>query len=377
MKGSILLSLLAFGFVGCSSLTTAPNKLVVEKRWVRDTPAQEYFGGRRIHRFQPLLLDKLVIVGNSIDGIVAYDRDTAHEKWRIHIKDGVEGGAYVSEDVLYFGAGDGQLYAVQPETGNILWTYPLKAEGLGRPLVKNGTLYVLGGNNVAHCLNAKTGKLNWVYNRREASNISVRGASQPALIGDQIVIGFSDGALLSLNRTSGAVIWEANLNHNKRFKDVDATPIVDGENIYVSSYDGGLYAVTKSDGKILWSIEDGGFEEVAIQGNTLFYSSNKGKLYALDKGSGKVIWSKNIPEVTSTGPVLYKGTLMIGEYAGGLRFYDARTGDFLTEFHPGRGVTSRAAVDVKKNEVYFISHDANLFALRANWKRFSKDWPWE
>jgi outer membrane protein assembly factor BamB len=370
--------LLVFTFTACSSaLKTAPNRLVVEKRWVRDTPAQDFLGGRRIHRFAPILMEKLVIAGNSIDGVVAYDRDTAHLKWRIDIKDGAEGGAFLADDILYFGAGDGQLYAVQPDTGKILWTYPLKAEGLGRPIVKAGVLYVLGGNNVAHALNAKTGKLIWIYNRREASNISVRGGSQPALYGDLVLIGFSDGALVGLNKSSGAVIWEANLNHNKRFRDVDSTPVVDGDMVYVSSYDGGLYAVGGKDGKVYWSVEDGGYEEVVIQGSTLFYSSTSGKLYAIEKGSGKILWTKENPKGIATGPSIYKGTVIVGELAGALRFYDARTGEFLSEFEPGRGVTSRVTIDAKKNELYFISHDANLYALRANWKRFAKDWPWE
>ena len=371
------LLLLTLGLAGCSMMKAAPNRLVIEKRWVRGTPEHEFLGGRRIHRFPPILLDKTVIVGNSIDGVVAFDRDSAHEKWRINIKDGVEGGAYIAEDVLYFGAGDGQLYAVQPDSGKILWTYPLKAEGLGKPLVKSGVLYVLGGNNVAHALNSKTGKLIWIYNRREASNISVRGASQPAIIGDLVYIGFSDGALVALNNTSGAVIWEANLNHNKRFRDVDATPVIDGETLYASSYDGGLYAVSSSDGKILWSLDDGGFEEVAVQGSTLFYSSTGGKLYALDKGSSKVLWSKDNPKGIATGPVIFRGTVVVGELSGALRFYDMRTGDPLAEFAPGRGVTSRATVDAKKSEVYFLSHDANLFALKVDWKRFAKEWPWE
>lgn len=358
-------------------MQTAPNKLVIEKRWVRDTPNMDYLGSRRIHRFQPLLLDKTVIVGNSINGIVCYDRDTAHENWRIDIKDGVEGGAYLGDGVLYFGAGDGQLYAVQPENGNVLWTYPLKAEGLGRPLAQNGVLYVLGGNNVAHALNAKTGKLLWLYNRREASNISVRGASQPVVIGDLVYIGFSDGYLVALNKTSGAVIWESNLNHNKRFRDVDATPVVDGNILYVSSYDGGLYAVMKDDGKILWSMDDGGYEQVALQGNTLFFSSTSGKTYALDKGSGKILWSRENPKGIATGPVLYKGTVVIGELSGALRFYDERTGEPIAYFETGRGVTARAAADPSKNELYILSHDANLYALSVSWKRFAKDWPWE
>ncbi len=66
-----------------------------------------------------------------------------------------------------------------------------------------------------------------------------------------VLIGFSDGALVALNRSSGAVVWEANLNRNKRFRDVDATPVVDGDNVYASSYDGALYALSRVDGRIL------------------------------------------------------------------------------------------------------------------------------
>ncbi len=365
------------GAMGCSAVRTVPNKFVVEKRWVRDTVEQEYVQGRRIHRFSPILTDKMVITGNSIDGLVAYDRGTALQRWRLPIKDGSEAGAQLAEDILYFGAGDGQLYAIQPESGKSLWTYPLKAEGIARPLIRNGIVYVLGGNNVAHALNARTGKLVWTYNRREASNISVRGGSQPALVGDLVLVGFSDGALVALNKSSGAVVWEANLNRNKRFRDVDSTPIVDGDNIYVSSYDGSLYCLNRNDGRVLWVVDDGGYEEVLLNGNVIYYSSTSGKTMALDKGSGKVIWSKENPRGIATAPMLYKGVLMVGEMEGALRFLDARTGELLSEFAPGRGVTSKAAVDANNGEVYFMSTDANLFALQVNWKKHAKDWPWE
>jgi outer membrane protein assembly factor BamB len=376
MRGFFLtLSILAL--VGCSSLRSNPRQLVIEKRWTRNTLAAEYLGGRRIHRFSPILTEKLIITANSIDGVVAYDRELGHERWRIDIKDGVEGGAQIADDILYFGAGDGQLYAVHPDSGHILWTYPLKAEGLARPLVRAGTVYVLGGNNVVHCLNAKTGKLLWQYNRREASNLSVRGGSQPALYNESLLLGFSDGSLVALNKTSGALLWETNLNRNKRFKDVDATPVIDGNTVYVSSYDGALYAVNAGDGRILWSVDEGGYEEINLNGNTLFYSSTTGKTMAVDKGSGKVLWKRDNPQGIATAPVVYKGTLIVGEMDGSLRFLDARSGDFINEFSPGRGVTARATIDPKKNEVYIMSAEANLYALNVTWKRFAKDWPWQ
>lgn len=355
----------------------SPHRLTIERRWARSTLADEYLGGRRINRFAPILTDKLIIAANAIDGIVAYDRELAQVRWRLDIKDGVEAGALIADGILYFGAGDGQLYAVQPESGRVLWTYPLKAEGLARPLVRGGTLYVLGGNNVAHALNAKTGKLLWLYNRREASNLSVLGGSQPALYEDQVLIGFSDGTLAALNKNSGALTWEVTLNHNKRFKDVDATPVIDGNTVYISSYDGALYALNASDGRILWSVDEGGDEEVLLVGNTLYYSSTLGKTIAVDKSSGKVIWKHENPSGLATGPVMYKGTLIVGEMDGSLRFLDARTGEYLNEFSPGRGVTSRPTVDQKRGIVYFMSAEANLYALQVGWKRFARDWPWE
>lgn len=362
---------------GCSLLQSQPNRFVVEKRWARSTLAGEYLAGRRLHRFQPLVTEKLVIVGNAIDGVVAYDRATAAELWRFPIKDGVEGGAVISEGNLYFGASDGQFYVLQIESGQLLWTYPLKAEGIAKPLVRGDVVYVLGGNNVAHALDAKTGKLIWVYNRREAGNLSVRGGSQPALVENTLLIGFSDGSLVALNKSSGSLLWEANLNRNKRFRDVDASPIVDGDTVYVSSYDGALYALDRRDGKILWSVDDGGYDEVLVQGNTVYYSTSTGKIMALEKETGKVIWAKDNPHGIGTAVSLFKNVLVLGEMNGALRFLDSRSGDLLTEFEPGRGVTSRPSIDTRKGEVYFLSTDANLFALRVGWKRFSRDWPWE
>lgn len=360
----------------CAS-TQRPQRLAIDKQWVRSTLEKEYLGGRRIHRFSPIVTDDLIIQGNGIDGVVAYDRRWARERWRMSLADGVEAGATLSDGILYFGSGDGFFYALNASDGRQLWSYPLKAEGLGRPTVAGEDVYVLGGNNVAHSLNAKTGKLNWVYTRRDASNLSIRGGSQPLISGNIVYFGFSDGALVALSRSSGSVVWEVNLNPNKRFRDVDASPILEGDIIYISSYDGQLYALQKSDGKTIWTVNEGGYEEVLIAGKTIFLSATSGKILAIEKATGKIIWSKTNPKGLSTGPALWRGVLLVGEMGGALRFLDGRTGEYLNSFEPGRGVTSKPYVDKNTNQVYFISADANLYALRLDWKRRIYDWPWE
>jgi outer membrane protein assembly factor BamB len=361
---------------GCAHLKST-EKLSYDKVWVRSTLSKTFYGNRRIHRFTPIVTDDLIIVGNGIDGLVAFDRKAITERWRFHIQDGVESGAFLSDGVLYFGAGDGMFYALNAADGRMFWSYPLKAEGIGKPTVSGNTVYVLGGNNIAHALDAKTGKLLWTYNRREASNLSIRGGSQPAVSGNLVYFGFSDGSLVALNRTSGNLVWEANLNPNKRFRDVDAAPIIDGDVIYISSYDGKVFSVNKQDGKINWSVDEGGYESVLLAGRTLFLSSTSGKILAIDKNSGKVIWSRVNPKGIATGAALWRGVLAFGEMNGALRFLDGRTGEFLGSFDPGRGVTSRPYVDIKNDEVFFMSSEANLYALKLSWQPEIRRWAWE
>src|SRR5262249_38660079 len=109
----------------------------------------------------------------------------------------------------------------------------------------------------------------------------------------------------------------------------------------------------------------------------LFVSSTSGKTLAIDKGSGKIIWSKPNPHGIGTGLGLWRGVLVYGEMEGSLRFLDGQTGKFLTSYDPGRGITARPYIDKKTNQVIFTSNDANVYALKLEFKRNIYDWPWE
>ena len=374
-KWFILLMLL---MAGCSTLgTRASNRFFVEKRWVRNTFEKEYLGGVRQHRFSPLVTDDLIIDANAVDGMVAYERTSAHFRWRLPIKNGAEASAVLSGEDLLFGASDGFFYAVNIKTGLVRWSYPIRAEGLGMPFVAEGVVYFLAGNNILHAIEISSGKSLWVYTRRDSSNLSIRGGSQPNVVGDTVYAGFSDGYLVALKKQTGTLIWEESLNRNKRFRDVDAFPVILDDKIYISSYDGALYCLNKTDGKIIWTVEDGGESAVTIQGSRLYYSTSSGKTLALDKDSGKVIWSFSNPIGIGVQPVIYRNMILVGEMQGSLLFLDERDGQLLTAFSPGWGVTSKPVVDAEKNEVYFTSAGANLYSLRLAWRRWAQLWPWE
>ncbi len=344
----------------------SPKELVFERRWARSTLDHDFLESRRLHRMAPILTDQYVIQGNSIDGIMAFNRRTGNRLWKFQVRGGVEGGAQLVDGVLYFGANDGFFYAIEAQTGHQRWTFPIHFEGLGEPLVDSGIVYFIAGNNVAYALEAESGKQLWLYNRRDASSLSIRGGSRPAVDAKSVYIGFSDGYLVALERKRGQVQWEAKINSNKRFRDVDSGPVLEKDFMYVTSYDGGLYCINTQTGKILWENHDGGFSSPLIYKDYLIYTTSGGKVMAVKKANGEPVWTRVLNGQIATKPALLNDLIIFGEYDGALRGLRVSDGEPIMAFYPGRGVTSPPTVDGTKSEVYFISADANLFALRVS-----------
>lgn len=355
-----LFCILALGFMGCAHKPSTYKNWTLKKEWIRSGEMVENLQGRVVHRFTPIPYKETIIVGHARDGITAFDEHTAKIRWRLAVKEGVEPGASLVNDTLYFGASDGQFYAVNPNDGQIIWTYPLRAEGLGRPVIQGDTVYVLGGNSVLHALEASTGKMKWVYSRRDASMLSIRGASRPLIRGDSLYIGFSDGSFIALNKTTGSLIWEAILNKQRRFKDVDSAPVTDGEKLYLSGYDDAFYAVDKT-GKLQWRLDEGGYDEALFDDGIIYYSTTTGKVLAIKTATGKVLWTFQ-GKGFMTGPQLLRGQLLIvGEWNGRLLAINKKNGELISSFEPGRGVTSVPLI--RENKIYFMSHEGNLFCV--------------
>lgn len=351
--------------VSCSHLKkyVPEKKLSLDKRWVRSTLSTNYYGARVLHRFEPIFYEDLIIQGNSIDGIVAYTQKNGRRVWNLKVKNGVEAGAVLKGDKLYFAAGDGYVYAAKAVNGQVLWKFPIKSEGIGSPSVSGETLIVVAGNNVAYALDTVSGKLRWPYKRPDTTNLSIRGASQPLISDDVAYIGFNDGYLVALDLASGKEIWQKRMTENRRFKDVDAKPVLDNGFIYASSYDGSLLKINAKSGEVAWKKDHGGYSAVTIVNDVVYLSSSHGYVIALSTKNGSALWKRPVRKGIATRPKYYNGYLIYGESAGRLYVVDAQTGKLLKSYHPGRGVTSSALIN-KKGEIYFISKDANLFAMK-------------
>lgn len=372
--GTLLLTLvgcttLNSGLEKWSSLNNSKREYEVKAAWIRRTTEKDNLGFRKINRMTPVLAGDLVIQGNGLDGIVAYSRDNGQERWRLPIENGAEPSATLIRDRLFVGASDGNFYSIEASTGTVQWTFNTKSENLAAPLLEDGIVYFLAGNSVFYALDAATGRQIWLHSRQDTSQFSIRGGSQAALNNGILYVGFSDGSVVALNAKTGSSLWEVQLNRNKRFRDIDATRVVEGNQLYVAGYDDKLYCLSVDKGEVLWRIEGGGYSGVTVVGDKLIYPTTNGEVQALNKASGDKLWSYKLKDGIATQVRTYKGVLVFGESQGSLRFLDANAGTEVGSFEPGRGILSSPQVDEKAGRVYFISGEANLYAIDAGWIR--------
>lgn len=350
-----------------SSSNESKREFAIDTAWVRQTTQNDNLGFRKINRMMPMLVGDLVIQGNGLDGISAYERSNGQLKWRLPIENGVEPSATVIRDRLFFGASDGNFYSIAASTGEVQWKFSTNAENLSAPLLDDGIVYFLAGNNVLYALDAATGRQLWLHSRQDTSQFSIRGGGRPTLHKGNIYIGFSDGSLVALNAKSGASVWEVQLNRNKRFRDIDATPVIEGDQLYITGYDDKLYCVSAEKGEVLWRVDGGGYSAVTLAGDKIIYPTTTGEIRALKKSDGSTLWAHSLKKGIGTQVQLYKGVLVFGESQGKLQFLEQNTGKLIGSFEPGRGILSTPEVDEKNNRVYFISGEANLYAIDAGW----------
>lgn len=352
---------------GCASLQNPveTQKFQIETLWTRSLTDLNK-GYRRSHRMQPVLTDQYVIQGNGFNGITAFDRKNGNQLWHFNIKNGVEGGAQVSSNTVFFGGNDSYFYALDLTTGKEKWKFETQAQILAPPVVKNGFVYFLSGNNTLFALDSRTGKQKWLYRRAQTTNLTVRGGATPVLLNGRLYIGMSDGYLVALDASDGGLIWERALSQKGRFIDVDSTPVIFEQKIYVSSYDGSLFCLSLGDGQILWQFNEGGFSPPLIQNEQVYYATSLGKIYSLQPNTGQILWDVVLEKGNVATELQYhRGFLIYGESRGELKFISARSGEERLKFSPGRGIAAAPVVS-QKGEIFFISNQGYLYALQLD-----------
>jgi serine/threonine-protein kinase len=193
--------------------------------------------------------------------------------------------------------------------------------------------------------------------------------TNPAVAGDTVYVGTSDGKVYALNGATGSQLWSSSLAGSSSGLGLSRPAVADGA-VYVASEDGNVYALNAATGGQLWSYStDGtGFSNPVVTDGTVYIGSNDGKVYALNAATGRPRWASPVEAKSSStygfsGPAVADGTVYVGGDNDTVYALNAATGSVRWTRLTGDSVLSGPTVT--DGTVYVGSDDGNWYALAA------------
>ena len=231
----------------------------------------------------PAVVDGRAYLGDSVGSLLALDIHNGGLLWNFTLASGaaIDGSPAVDPGLglVFVGATDGSLEAVRLATGTLAWSDALGGN-VSAPVINNGTLYVTSTTGHVEALSESTGAVSWSRTLASASTAAPSLNASTHLL----VVGESNGQVLGLNATNGAIRW----TYATGGPVTDSATITRGT-VYVGSSDHTLYALDSANGALRWSFQtSGAIQATATVDNwrLLYLGSNDGYLYALNVTTG-------------------------------------------------------------------------------------------
>jgi outer membrane protein assembly factor BamB len=232
--------------------------------------------------------DSGVVVGNSRGEVYWVDVETQEKRLLLEADDPIWAAPLLDEGKgrVYVASMDHHLYAIDLESGEQPWD-PFEAGGAiaGTPALSDGVLYFGALNSTLYAVNAETGAELW----RFETDGWVWGG--PLVHKGVVYFGDLAGKLYALNATDGSERWTA----FEAEGGVRVTPLLANDLLYFGTRKGEVYAVRVEDGTQQWMLPLVGaiYSQPAISGDYLLVSPHNAKvqLVALDLESGAERWS--------------------------------------------------------------------------------------
>jgi outer membrane protein assembly factor BamB len=323
-------------------------------------------------------------------------------KWKQTFGSAVNSSAAVVGSRLYVGSDDGNLYAIDTATGNIIWTFN---NGTTSPWDSSPAVATVGGQTVIFA--GRTD--NYLYAVRDdgtapfrlwAGRTGGRVRSSPVvttIAGTQVVVfGSEDGNLYALVASTGALYvgWAGPFAAGGK---VVTSPAILGQAIFFGNVSAasGLYAVNLGNGVRLWDskttagvpVATGIYSSPAVANVVVggvpeylvFFGADDSKLYALVAASGAKQWSftvggkidsspaianmTNPPPACAPGPTV---AVIFGSDDHNLHAVRASDGTPCWTFPSTGAKPFRSSPTVSGQTVYIGSDDGNIYAVDIN-----------
>jgi outer membrane protein assembly factor BamB len=280
---------------------------------------------------------------------------------------GVGGGRVVA------GSSEGDLIAVDSDTGAKQWQVNIRGEVLTAPAVGESVVVVRTVDGRIHGLDAKDGHELW-SNEQAVPRLSLRGNAPPAVVGDMVIAGFDNGKVLALTLQNGEVQWETAVAPAKgrteleRMIDIDAAVRVSDKDVYVVGFQGRVAMLALDSGQIWWAHDTSSHRGLVLGEENLYMSTSDGDVVALRRRDGSPVWEQKILHKRGlTAPTVDGDAIVVADFEGYVHWLDAATGEIMARQKTDGKRVSNAPL-AADGKVYVMTDNGKLSAFKRGVK---------
>lgn len=362
-----------------ADLTELDNAFDVNVIWDRSVGdgSEDYFS-----RIKPTIAYNKVYSASRMGDVIAFEKESGKKIWETDLGDIhgersfwdsrvsalIAGGPTAGMNKIFLGTENGDIFALDAETGELVWQAKIKGEVITPPAIDSGILVVNAASGILQAFDANTGEVLW-KSEQEVPALTLRGISTPVIASGGVIVGTGKGEVKVYMLPTGQAGWSTEVGEAtgstelERVIDVDSAPVIFGDKIYAISARGNLVAIELKSGRILWKRQFSSYRQIAVHLNDIYITNVKGHVYALDRNNGIERWSNLLLSNRGvTGPAVVDNYIVVGDFEGYLHWIDQETGEIVSRHHvDGSGIHSTPTVS--DEILYSQSRDGDLQAI--------------
>ncbi len=340
-------------------------------RWMRHLPGQRQPAGSSSELARPVVDGRYIFVGSSgADSLFRIERADGALSREYPAGAPVRAAPCLLEDSVLFSDGAGYTWLYERNASTPTWRNFAGAPILSTPALGSGVVYLAAVDSVVHALDLETGESLWRYShpvdRTRKSELELFGAPSPLLVENQLLVGFHDGSVVSLDPESGEANWERRVGEG-RYPDIIGEPAFLDGIVFVGGFSKPFVALDTMDNSIVWSLDFGTAVPPALNDDAIYVAGTDGILRAADAKTGDLLWEWDSHHSGAlTMPVLSPLGLFVGASDGGLWLLDPEDGQPAWELDPGMLISGISAAPViAGRQLLVLTNAGQLLSLVA------------
>ncbi|MEW8506321.1 MAG: outer membrane protein assembly factor BamB [Candidatus Thiodiazotropha sp.] len=378
MRGAFFWPLLLL-LTGCSALSgkdnaDPPSELVelqpelrIEELW--DASFEDADEAQL--KLQPVITEGTLYLAEPSGDVFALDPETGDRRWTVATESPLSGGPGVAEGLIALGTLEAELILLNAEDGSERWRRRVSSEVLSSPVINDAKVVCRTTDGGIAVYAIESGDKRWAYDR-SVPVLTLRGDSSPMVSDYQVLTGFAGGKLVGLSLDSGLVNWESTISTPKgrteleRVVDIDADPVLVEGTLYVSAYQGDVAAVSESSGVVLWRRDISSHAGLDASWRQVFITDDEDHVWSLDATNGATLWQqKKLHARKLSAPAMVGDKIVVGDFDGYLHWLSQEDGRQLARIRVSSDAI-RLKPLVMDDIVYVLDEGGNLSALRAH-----------